>query len=336
MHRLLFSSAATLCSIGTAGLLLAATSGYAFSTEFVRAQGDHSLNSIFGIPTPVPPALQLEQSQLLISGTYANQFAGGVTDNERLLLDGNRSELRLSWYQAIRSCINWGIELPLLAHGDGYFDQFIEGWHELLGLPNGDRHLNAENVLSIEYEDSSGQSLNMTSSSASLGDTHLQLIGQGICGNGGKILSNTVTRVGVKLPTGDIRLLSGSGASDFYIDITTGDLAPSDTLGLRASVGAVILGDTDVLTNQEDWAAFGSSVLGYQYSPSLELLTQLDWHTPLFDSDLRELGSVALQLTIGGRWQLQSGATLDFAFQEDLVPDTAPDITLFFGYRQAY
>ena len=310
--------------------------GRALGTEFFQAQVDHSLNAIFGIPTPLAGTLAHGQSRFGVSGTYANQFSGGNAEQESLQLDGERAELRLSWFQSLNSCYNWGAELPLIAHGSGYFDRFIESWHELFGLPNGGREQTEQDLLLIDYQDTDGQRLTMQSSSASAGDMHIQLVRHLGCGNNPGNRSSASARLGLKLPTGDTSLLSGSGAFDAYIDVTSGDLAAAEKLGFRVSAGLIALGSTSVVSNEEQWAVYGSTVLGWHYSPGLELVSQLDWHSRLFTSELRELGSVALQLTVGGRFHLRSGAALDVAFLEDVAPDTAPDISLHMGYRRTF
>ena len=48
--------------------------------------------------------------------------------------------------------------------------------------------------------------------------------------------------------------------------------------------------------------------------------------TPLYDSDIRELGYPALQLIIGGSLTFADDAYLDFSIAEDINTFTAADV----------
>ncbi len=309
-------------------LLWSTTSAQAL--DFFRAHGDHSLSAVFGLPTAALPT-----AGFAVSGTYANMFAGGDTADELLLLDGERAEVRFTLYQPINACSGIAFEAPVIAHGEGYFDNAIEWWHELFSLPNGNRDESEQNQLSIFYSDSTSSTQSLTSSSASVGDIHLQYIRPASCNPPAKFLSGLSYRVGVKLPTGDTRFLSGSGAADAYMDISSPTKKLNDRLSVRGAVGILWIGNTDLFSNEESLVAYGSAVLGYRYSALVELKLQTDWHSRMFDSELTELGDFTSQLAFGATWQLQNSA-IDFAIQEDVIPDTAPDINLYLSWQRHF
>jgi hypothetical protein len=60
----------------------------------------------------------------------------------------------------------------------------------------------------------------------------------------------------------------------------------------------------------------------------LRLITQLDWHTPFFDSGLRELGDDAVSFSVGGRYLLPSHQSVELSISEDAAVDTTPDIAI--------
>lgn len=259
-----------------------------------------------------------------------------MSGNELLLLDGERADLRFSWYNALTECIHWGIELPIISHVGGYFDGSIEKWHNFFGLPNANRDEVEQDKLSVFYQSEEQMSVDMGTESSSLGDVHLQLGKRAECEGWTSFGGNLDQRLGVKLPTGDPNALAGSGAADFYFDVTSPDLIKSDRGGFRATLGVIILGASELPVRHEPLAAYGTAVFGWQLFNQLELVIQADWHTPLFDSDLRELGTFSSQLTFGGRLRIPTGQYLDIALQEDIVPDTAPDVGLVMTYRHAF
>jgi hypothetical protein len=59
---------------------------------------------------------------------------------------------------------------------------------------------------------------------------------------------------------------------------------------------------------------------------------QLDAHSAFYDSALDELGSPAMQATIGGWWSLDPRRVLTVAVIEDLIVRAAPDISIQVGF----
>jgi len=278
----------------------------------------------------------IRDSQILLSGSYTNQFSGGAKGEELLVLDGERADYRLSWYRRLGRCATIGFELPGITHTGGYFDNAIERWHGYFGLPNANRNEIDDNQLAVYYSGGSASSLSLEDNTTALGDVHLQYARPASCMGWSSINGFAHQRMGVKLPTGDIEKLTGSGTTDVYWDLTTLGLINSGRIGLRTALGFIVLGESDVLTNSKRAALYGSSVFGWRYTRTIELLVQADWHTPLYDSTLKELGAISTQITFGGRWRARGGHLVDLALQEDLATDTGPDVGLVFSYRQQF
>ena len=80
-----------------------------------------------------------------------------------------------------------------------------------------------------------------------------------------------------------------------------------------------------------DWVVFGVFGTGWQPLPRVGVKAQLDAHSNFYTSALDELGASAIQASVGGWWETDSGRTLTFAFSEDLIVKSAPDFTIHIG-----
>ena len=80
---------------------------------------------------------------------------------------------------------------------------------------------------------------------------------------------------------------------------------------------------------------FGSATAAWQAMPGLSFKLQLDGHTAFYKSDLDQLGSHSLQLTMGGTAKLSRDWLLDIGVVEDIAVSTAPDVVFHIGLRMA-
>jgi Protein of unknown function (DUF3187) len=71
----------------------------------------------------------------------------------------------------------------------------------------------------------------------------------------------------------------------------------------------------------------GALSLGQRYG----IKGQIDANTPLYDSDLEEIGQTAVQATIGGWLHLKEAMSFEFAVSEDLHVSTSPDVVIVLG-----
>ncbi len=309
--------------------------------DFLHNGSAHSLNGLFGIPAPVQTAR--ESDQLKLGVVHSNMFAMGsdlgTDERSEVLLDGERTRLSLAWHRPLTGCLTAGIELPLIAHADGYFDRAIEDWHVFFNLPNANREEVEPNELNVYYQDASGRQLRVDQAQSGIGDLRLTVQGTLACFTGKTPSSahqhRRIVRFGLKLPTGRLRALSGSEETDFFADVTSGTAQWHRRVHARASAGVLVPGQVSGFSQQRAVAAYGILAAAYTWSPSFAMVGQLDWHTPLFDTGLTELGDISVQLSAGLRWRRLSGNQLEFAIVEDVAPDTGPDISVMLAWTQS-
>jgi len=79
------------------------------------------------------------------------------------------------------------------------------------------------------------------------------------------------------------------------------------------------------------WVGAGWSPLGW-----LGLKLQLDSHSALYDSHLRELGRPAMMLTMGGTLGLGDVTSLDLGVGEDLAINTSPDMDFLLSLKHKF
>jgi hypothetical protein len=63
---------------------------------------------------------------------------------------------------------------------------------------------------------------------------------------------------------------------------------------------------------------------------------QLDSHSSLYDSKLKELGDPALVMTLEASFALSEKTILDLAFSEDLNVEVSPDIAFHLSLKHTF
>jgi hypothetical protein len=213
----------------------------------------------------------------------------------------------------------------------GFLDDAVDAWHSAFNLPDGGRNYRPEDELVFALSDPGGPFLILEDSETGLGDLQLSLARR--FGRN----ENLVVRGAVKLPTGDEQILAGSGATDFSITIFR--QVSADLFDRRASyyygLGLLDLGQPEAVRFQAEDTSW-SGILGGALSLTRRfgIKAQVEIYTPLYDSELVELGDTAVQATAGGWFSFGSGYLLEFAIGEDLHVSTSPDVALFFDLRR--
>ena len=324
------------------GLLL--VSNPALASDFIAANGFHPIRALFGFPVSYQHAglsTTRDATWLLsLQVDHSNIFAGGGVPGESLVLDGETTRLTLAVNAASSRCSSLGVELPFVLHRPGFLDRVIDAWHDAFSLPNARRDLSPRDRLVYFYQ-AELTDLQIISSVAELGDVQLQAAYDLQCTSNRAKSYLPVARVGVKLPTGDPDSFTGSGEADLFFDLVFPSivLPQNFSLGLRA--GFLFPGESDLFPNLASNVFMGAGVLAWRpdflSNFGVSVHTQMDVQSELFDSPLRELGAVAGQLGVGLRWQSLSGRQrFDFAFLEDIVFDTSPDVVFHLRYEAGW
>ncbi|MDA0977849.1 MAG: DUF3187 family protein [Proteobacteria bacterium] len=317
-----------LISFSAAGADLFAPYSTSNLNPFVRAAG---------IPSPL--TLPGKETVLLQVGVdLANNFTRSSSRNESIIVDGETLQTTLG--AAWRFSDRWvaAVDLPYFHHDGGSLDHFIENWHDLFGLPGGGRKSYPANQLRYAYARNNTTLVDLQQQRSGVGDVRLTL---------GYLVASSNQRqwtlqAGIKLPTGDPEKLTGSGGTDGFvaIQVSQSELFGRQHLRLHSSLGILRPGENDSAGDLlpgmiRDTVFFGSTTLAWRFHERVSLKTQLDYHSALFDSSLRELGDTAAQLVLGGSVKLGNRTQLDVAGSEDIITDTSPDVAILLRLRHS-
>lgn len=292
---------------------------------------------IFGLPPTQEARLlpaggeALEVALDIANGSMVNKKAG----SEALTLDGESYRLSLSLRQGLGNGYEIGAELPLVGHHNGVMDNFIEGWHDFFGLSNSQRNQSPSNVLEYHYRRDGETVMAIAEPANGLGDMRL-FAARKLRHNSDGALS---LHASLKLPTGSAADLHGSGAAD--LALSAAHLRERWLSRWRLSTalngGLLLLGKSDRFAAiQRDAVLFGSGAIIWDSGRMIDLKAQLDLHTSFYRSELDQLGTDTLQLTVGGSIHFDPDTRLDLGVGENLFTDTTPDFLINIALKQRY
>jgi len=315
-------------------LVLAALTPLAFAGDVtpLALSNQAPLARIYGVPPPQPARLlEPSTSQWLLTSTLANNFSKEGSTREAIFLDGETEELRLQWRHGLQlgeQALELFVALPWVHQGGGFLDHSIVKFHDLLGLPQGNRTRFDSNQLRYAYRDGDQLLLEYENSGGDIGDLQLG-IGAALSQSDDHALS---ARLYVKLPTGDADQLSGSDGTD-----VTAALHFSQALwggGFDGALGVIALGDGEVLkSKQRDFAGFGHAAWSYPWTAGFDVMAQVGANSSFYrDTNITELGN-AMYVGVGTRYRVTSAWAVEFAVIEDLLVNTTPDVAFQLALR---
>ncbi len=313
------------CSI----LILAGLTRFALGVELgpFPVRNFSPLALVRGLPVADPARLNRPGSYTARLGLdIANNATETEREKESILLDGETYVATLGVRYGIAEGLQLGLDLPWVGQRQGSLDNFIRDWHDFFGLPNGDRDKLSDNELAYIYSSEGDEELRFTDETSGLGDVRLLLAWQWLAGD----QRDVSLQAAVKAPTGEAADLTGSGGWDFSLAVSgqRNFILDQGSAAIWSGLGGSRLGTGGVLTDRaKNWAA--NAWLGVGWSPLtwFGLKLQIDGHTALYRSELRELGDPALILTMGGTLALGGATTVDIAIGEDLIVTASPDFT---------
>tara|TARA_R100000005_G_scaffold95508_1_gene77226 strand:- start:2570 stop:3610 length:1041 start_codon:yes stop_codon:yes gene_type:complete len=312
------------CAVcGLTALLLLA--GAAHAVEPLYGKNLTPVSGLLGLPSMRSAALvPARDMSLAVHGALASHAVfDGAAAGEALRLDGETHRLALEWRYGLAPGWELQVELPWLSHSGGSLDALIDSWHSLWGMPDGGREAVPRDQLDFRYLNSTA-AIALQDSVSGVGDVTLGLH-RALRTEGNWRLS---AGLGYKLATGEERELLGSGAEDIFLVLRANGLPPQSAWQLFGQAGYLRAGQIAGLqAAQERNLWFAGLGVSWTAHERVTLLAQVDAHAAPLQSNLTALGSSALMLNVGARWQLTDRWALEAGFMEDIRVETAPDIT---------
>jgi hypothetical protein len=279
---------------------------------------------------PVPEAARLNQSGQFtarLGFDISNISSTNDRRDEVIVLDGETYVATAGLRYGLAQHLQVGLDVPWVWQSKGSFDGFIENFHDLFGLPNGDRNNVSNNEINFAYANSDGDNFLLDDETNGIGDVRMLAAWQWLDTE----LAAASLQGSIKAPTGDADKFTGSGGWDISLALSAQRDFPLKKGGasLWGGLGGSWLSDGDVLQNRvENWAASGWLGAGWSPLNWLGLKLQLDSHSALYNSDLYEIGHPALILTMGGTLGLGEATALDISVGEDLAVQSSQDVSL--------
>lgn len=264
-----------------------------------------------------------------------SHFTTATSARESVVFDGETMTLLAAIEYGISEDWALSLELPAMRHAGGFLDGFIDQWHDWFGLPDGGRDGAPKDRLLMHWDVDGEPRLHLTDSHTGLGDLRLGLA-RSLHRSPARDL---VLRLDLELPTGRASRLTGNGGVDVALGLNLVERAALSALGLGSHVTLGLLrpgGDDVAGSRLRHWVGYGSWTLVWPLTPRLSLKAQLDAHSALMRTDLKQVGGWSVQGGLGGAWQFSPTLALEFAVYEDLRVGTAPDVSFQFALRGRY
>lgn len=285
-------------------------------------------SAILGIPDgwtdPTGPAVEL-------AWHIANNAVAQQSGAESLLLDGETHTVTLRLQRRLNPRLSVGVEVPWISHSGGFLDPLIDDWHRAFGLSQGIRPYLPTGELQYVYARDGVDLTRLDGATSGIGDVRtsaaLRLVGAP--GDTNRLLLDVTADV--EWPTGDAGRLTGSGGTDLAAGLRlAGPVSrpgePGSRLGWSVSTGLVWPGNVDLpLPPPSGQILYYDASLAWAALQSLDLVLQAQGHTGDYQSDLKMLGSAALQFGGGVIWHVSHQYSVRFGIFEDIRTDTTPD-----------
>lgn len=318
-----------LGTIGIGAVWLASWAGPvdAQTDEPLRTRNLSPPVAIFAMPSwqPLPDDVRAGSSLEL-----ANHYRLSRRGADFLLLDGETLRLNLHAEKRVRPLWSVAIEAPFFRQSGGVLDDVIDGWHSVFEMPDGGRNGRPEGALEYRLGRGTDQMIALVDTRSGIGDVTLS------AARALGTLESFTLRFSLKLPTGDVDLLSGSGASDVMATLLYDRtfVLRRRNAGFYWGAGLVSTGTPDRIRLPREDLVFTGLVGGsVSLRERLGFRAQLEIHSAYYDTPLEELGQTAVQASLGGWWSIGRRGRFDFAISEDLHVSTAPDVAIHAGVQ---
>ena len=313
--------------VGLWGLLIGISP--AFASEPLPVLNQSPLAALRALPAQRSADVEAGLSWS-IAGSISNHFTVQESDSESLSLDGQSDVLSVAVRYGFLE--NWDVEVtvPWRHHSGGFTDKLITDWHKLFSLPNADRDLYP--VDDLHYRLSlAGHQREFDEPASGIGDVHISMNRRLLVIDGGQLSVGA----GAKMSTGKSADWLGSGATDYYALMRfTGRQLNGWPVYWHGQLGTTFAGRSELLgETQKRSLWFAGLAAEWRFSPRWSALLQYDAHSALLSADLAALSRPTGMLSMALRWRLAPEWWIEFGFSEDVVVESAPDITFLLGAR---
>jgi uncharacterized protein DUF3187 len=303
-----------------------ASDGFQIADGPLRVRNLSPIMQLYGMPRPVgAQILESGSTELSFNLEAANNFQSENRMGTFVFFDGESIVSSYRIRQGWGNRFEWGVEVPYVAHTGGALDGVVDEFHEVFGLPDGERSLASRGRLDYLVRSDGVVYADFNDSVQSFGDVR-GFLGMQILNQGSQRLA---LRGQVKFPTGRVEDLSGSEATDISVwgEYQYDVLSPGWNFRLMLSGGVSYLGEGELVPNaQKSWLGFGHVGLFVPLHPRVAFIAQVDAHTQVLDTGNPLIADAGILGSFGGRVGVTEELWIDFALIEDLDNESASDV----------
>ncbi|MFT7653271.1 MAG: hypothetical protein ACI9ON_000138 [Limisphaerales bacterium] len=291
----------------------------------LRVRNVSPVIQLYGLPRPVGARIVTGDMEVSYNFEAVNNFQSDLQQGTFAFFDG---ETYINSYRIRNDFADkweWGIELPWIVHTPGSLDGVVDEFHELFGLPDGERSLATRGRLDYYIASQGTVYADFNNSRREIGDLRASL-GHQLFDNSAGALT---LRTQAKFPTGEVSDLTGSGGLDLSM---WGEYEYSFALRdrrIRLSVAGGIshLGEGDLIPeHQETWVHFGHVGIQIPLHRRVEFHFQVDAHSSVLNTGNPLIADGGVLGTLGGRVGVTERLWVDLAIIEDLNNEAAADV----------
>ena len=269
-----------------------------------------------------------------LSGLWANSFSwaqdvpGEHPATRDFLIDGEALVLDATVRRGLARDLDVGLRVPVQGRGGGTLDPFIDWWHRVSHLPDGDRPQFLENAFRVEGLTTGHAPFSWNDRSGfGLGDVELDARWRVVEGTDGAASVAVVGRV--SLPTGTAPF-SGDGVGGGGQLVVAKPLGRSFDLYSGAGVTAESRGPVEGVL-YSPVRAHGFVALEWRPWRRVSLVAETDAASRLVEN-IEKYPGVHWIVNVTGRIDLGGKTRLDVGFTENIVSQlTTTDFALYLG-----
>ncbi|HXG23370.1 MAG TPA: DUF3187 family protein [Chthonomonadales bacterium] len=268
---------------------------------------------------------------------FNNMLVSSPMQGATVLEDHEIQRLRLTWRRGLNPHTELAVFVPILWRNGGFLDEIIRNWHSFLGIRDpGGRDISPDYRSILRATDAAGNTLVDKGNAFGLGEV-LFTLKYGLTNPTPR--AHLAVRLGLKLPTGNSRLLLGSGGPDAGLSLD-GRYNVGREFIFFANVGGILMAKATKVPNPR--RAMFQYFLGVEYRPNNRdsFLLQVEGTTLATRTGNRLADRLQSTGTFGYKRVLDRHLVLVASFSENgdisnfTVPplgDIGPDFTVTLG-----
>ena len=321
-------------------LALLLVSGTSRASEVTPIIVDSTLPVMAGIGLPQASSTQLlepKQIQFSLFGLVQSHsiLRRSQAPNEELQIDAESRQLGIRADYGLSQKWNVGFTVKQVFLSGGDLDSLIDNWHDLFGLPEGDRPRFGRDQLNVLYRNNQGEQI-INESISGTSDIELRAQYQWLDLPNYKL----AWQFGLSIPVGSSKALVGSDKTDAHIAalFSNDKLFGFEKWGWHANLGYLFVSDDQLfgIETRSNW--YSSVGLHWQATERWKFKTQFDGHGGLFRSSINELSTPAQQVAVAAEFQFNRGSVykpihLEVYFTEDISVGKSADFAFGINIR---